>query len=209
MKSANLRFENVVLQTLGPLVSGYETTTCSDTYVGLVSDLQAASADFPIRREITFRPAVPCVALILESPHDKEFRGTPGPAKGAAGVQIRRHLARLLQRDASSFGVLLINAVQHQCSLGRPPKIYRDTVFSAAWAEFGREDFMGRLKATVRSGDFVVNACTRGAATDRATELRRLVEAAITECLGRPSDQRLPHPVSWWSLVGTRKRSWG
>lgn len=208
MKHAKRRFENVVLRAVGPLVNGFETTICPDTYVGLVSDLRSASADFPTRQESTTRPAAPCVALILESPHDKEFKGAPGPAKGATGAQIRRHLAHLLQGEASSFGLLLVNAVQHQCSLGLPPRKYRDVVFSSAWAEFGRDDFMARLGATVRPGDFVVNACTRGTARGNSTELRRLVEAAIIESLGRPSDQKLPHPVSWWSLVGSRKSSW-
>lgn len=121
MKNAERRFENVVLRAVGPLVNGFETTTCPDTYVGLVSDLRSASADFPTRQESTSRPAAHCVALILESPHDKEFKGAPGPAKGATGVQIPRHLARLLQGEPRSFGLLLINAVQHQCYSGYHP----------------------------------------------------------------------------------------
>lgn len=151
MKNTSSRFENVVRRSIGSLTSGLETATCPDTYVGVVSDLLDAATDFPTRQEIDSRPTIPCVVLILESPHDKEFKGTPGPAKGATGVQIRRHLAGLLQIDSRSFGLLLMNAVQHQCSLGWAAAGFVDTDLSfLSFLELYRTDVAERRVTTRR-----------------------------------------------------------
>lgn len=170
--------------------------------------------------------------MILESPHVREF-GAParaaklgelsaiasgnlrpiGPAAGATGDNIRALLGAIaligaeqliVSPQGEDLDLVLINAIQHQTSLGHATSHFRDKVFKTAWASerIGREPFLARLERLWRADpqDIVVNCCT-GAERAKAS-LKHLVYAALRE-LAAQNPQRRPlvvgcaHPSSW------------
>lgn len=174
---------------------------CPDQYVGLVRDLAQAN-DFPQRLPAEDRPqGVRAVILVIESPHIREYQGPPGPAKGKTGENIRAYLRDVLNSHTlDDHGLILINAIRYQCSLGVPTRVFRDQVFRQAWLSFGRSDFKNRLTNVYSEGDILVNGCTKGNTKDETLELRRMVEAAIHELWPQSptgSDERVYHPSSW------------
>lgn len=135
--------------------------------------------------------------MVLESPHIDEFQGHIGPAKGPTGTNIARFLTKVHGlEDMGQRSLILVNAVQFQCSLGHPTHIFRDRIFRQGWSDGGALDFASRIGALFLEGDIVVNACTKGRVTG-ATELRRLVHTELTAVL--PIDQVLKrcHPSKW------------
>ncbi len=168
---------------------------CKDQYVGDICKFQELQKDFE-RRRIEDRADGKCLIMILESPHSDEFRGDIGPAKGATGRNIRTRVATVLRSiTPSDYGLILMNAVQYQCSLGIHTSCVRDQVFLEVWRNGGREDFGDRLEAAVREGDVVVNCCTASASK------RNLVQAEIYNRLGGKGANlqlfRRTHPSSW------------
>lgn len=184
-----------------------ETRQCLDDYIG-ASFETAKPLNLCDRQEVLIRPDRPCVVLILESPHIAEYPndgGKIGPALGRTGCLICGHLgailrARLCDRPRNCQGLLLINAIQYQCSLGIRAKKggeMRDRVFAEVWRKGGRADFIERLRQTIaHEEDLVINACTIGRGK---TPLCSLVEDAIREARNDcPSDLRLYHPCNWY-----------
>jgi hypothetical protein len=190
----------VVENTIHGAPRPLEERTCPDQYVGTLGELKLHGL-ITCRLPASIVTNSERVLLILESPHTSEFRGEPGPAKRRTGLHIARHalsVPGLIGRDNSSL--ILINAIQHQCSLGKNPEKYRDKVFAAVWHQFGRYDFTSRLAATYRSGDLVVCACTRGKNKGGKEPLRRLVYEATVESLPpHVPVLRRTHPYGWFS----------
>ncbi len=172
---------------------------CEDQYVGEISKFQKTQKDFEARRRIEDRGGRKCLIMILESPHSDEFRGEIGPAKGPTGRNIRARVTTVLRSiNPSDYGLILMNAVQYQCSLGIDTNCVRDQVFLEVWRNGGRKDFGDRLETVVRKGDVVVNCCTTG-----KNKLRNLVQAEIYDRLcGKGVNLQLlrrTHPSSWRS----------
>jgi hypothetical protein len=170
---------------------------CPDQWVGQIASSCRHVNDFHSRE-----PAIPCkklsrVVLIMESPHTQEFVGSPGPAKGRTGFQIRQHLTKLpLESDISTLELILVNSIQYQCSLGVNAKIHRDKVFRRFWEEGGQENFEERLKQLYSLGDVLLNCCTDG---NPSKGIRNLVTSAIHNSLGMVPLYSGPHPYSWFS----------
>ena len=61
----------------------------------------------------------------------------------------------------------------------------------------GREDFCSRLQSVLRSGDILMNCCTKGNDFESYVPLRSLVEASIRDTLPSFSSIRRMHPASW------------
>jgi len=57
--------------------------------------------------------------------------------------------------------------------------------------------FMGRVAAASRSGDIVVNCCTKGNDFEIHEPLRSLVERALRRALPQILPMRRMHPASW------------
>jgi hypothetical protein len=189
--------------------SALEERCCPDQFVGVVSDIER-SGDFTCRVSVSERPSnLSCVLLVLESPHTSEFDESPGPAKGSTGRNIVRYLRQVpgLQ-EKGDFGLLLINAVQFQCSLGRATSEVRDAVFFDTWASGGRTDFESRFQTLYRDGDCVVNCCTRGNSRDAADHLRTQVHRTLAALLpAGTAVLRRNHP-SFWHVPANRFREW-
>lgn len=201
------RFAAVVRRVIIEPPAGLEERLCPDQCVGTLGQLRA-DRKIVTRQTASARPNAGSVLLVLESPHIREFDDLPGPAKGTTGRLIAQQalsVPGLEGRDDAPL--VLMNAIQYQCSLGRAPKLYRDQVFLAAWHDFGRSDFVARLSATYRENDVVVCACTEGT-KGTSKPLRTLVYAAMIEALpaGTPILPRT-HPSSWFSKV-TRESKW-
>jgi hypothetical protein len=177
-----------------------EERPCPDQYVGELGQLRAAGG-ITSRFPVSARKRRSAVLMILESPHIEEFKGEPGPARGPTGQRIAKYTLSVPGLgDRSNSSLLLVNAIQHQCSLGQPTNQHRDKVFIAAWQDFGRSDFIDRLTAVYQSGDLVICACTKGVEKTVNKSLRQLVYEALVEALPKGAQVlRRTHPVSWIS----------
>lgn len=154
--------------------------------------------------------------MILESPHVSEFSGSEGaigPAAGATGQSIRSllgHVAilgteKLIARPGGEdLALVLINAIQHQTSLGHATRHFRDEVFGKAWksGRIGRRRFLSRMEELWRpvSRDIVLNCCTGG--ERRKASLKHRVYDVLRE-IADNNPMRPPlvvgcaHPSSW------------
>lgn len=174
-----------------------ETRTCPDQFLGPIKDV-LHNVDFPCRLPALLRTNAPCIIMVLESPHADEFIGEPAPAKGFTGEMIRRHLSEAISVDSlQSYDLILINAIQHQCSLGVSTDLYRDRIFRTTWNAGGRESFVSRIKHLYRPGDIVVNCCTKGNDYKTDTALRNLVEHELRKALPSVETIKRMHPAAW------------
>ena len=184
-----------------------EDRVCPDQYVGRLYQV-INQANFPVRLAVNERPGSPCLIMVMESPHRDEFIGNLGPAKGDTGKYLRLHLTAAIDCIArQDMGLILVNSIQYQCSLGESTKLYRDKIFHAVWGNGGREEFMGRLRSTFEPGDSLMNCCTKGDNFRVHSSLRHLVEKAIRETLTDVKSIRRMHPSSWWRPI-RRTEEW-
>lgn len=126
------------------------------------------------------------IALILESPNSKEFSHNEclGPAMGKTGDGITNillgNIAKFITvNDLQNFGsyfktsseivegvykLLIINAVQYQCSLGdlngKSMENHKDDIFKKFFDNDARKDFVKRLKQF--NPKIIINCCTGG-----------------------------------------------
>jgi hypothetical protein len=174
--------------------SELEIRSCPDQGVGRCSDFNAYADDFPCRVSIENFSKSTRLLVLMESPHVQEFQGDPGPAKGRTGALIRKHLRYLTGLEFFvNFEVILINAVQYQCSLGCATKKYRDRVFLEYWNQAGKENFTRRLESIYRPEDVIINCCTKG---NGSVALRDVVQNSIPDNMMPVI--RKTHPSSWW-----------
>lgn len=108
--------------------------------------------------------------IILESPHTDEFEDEfIAPALGRTGNSLDKYFLEILHKYFShnlppkegNYEVILMNAVQYQCSAGLPTKLYRDFFWLKFWFKGKKKsDFVSRLKKY--KPDIVINLCTKG-----------------------------------------------
>jgi len=195
MKKMN--FEQIVSNAVALQGRPFETRACPDQYLGTLTKI-IGNTQFPTRENVIKRPSSPCLIMILESPHVDEFVDEPGPAKGFTGEMIRKYLPDALGRPAfEGMGLLLLNAVQYQCSLGSNTIVYRDRIFRAAWTQGGKDDFLARFQSVIMPEDLIMNCCTKGNDFEINTPLRSLVEFAVRQSAPQIQTIRRMHPASW------------
>ena len=117
----------------------------------------------------------PVIAVVLESPHKSEYNmGLPlGPAKGTTGRLFDNEFTRMFSTSmlnshflSGNYDVILLNAVQFQCSLGQPlnnnnNKQVRDRNWLNIFNNHGGAiDIVNRLKAL--NPALIINLCTKG-----------------------------------------------
>lgn len=196
-----LNFPEFVREVVHQPLANIEGRACPDQYVGIVRNVQ----DGFHRQNVRCRPPDRrYVILILESPHKAEYARELGPAQGNTGTLIRRHVANLeCFQHCQDFGLILMNAIQYQCSLGCSPSSFRDVVFRNVWRNGGSECFVERLRSYLRDNDVVANCCTKGS----VPELRTLVQSTLAENFRHLAVKRRTHPSSWWSGIN-RNAEW-
>lgn len=205
---------------------------CEDQYVATI-EISRAKIAFEID-EIQCRVSanikkiesenIPTIALVLESPHKKEYdeKSTPlGPARGTTGNNIQSCLLGNLAKFSvindqnhngsyflsssriaeGKYRLLLINAVQFQCSLGDlcgKKKARRDEIFNAVWENGGKNDFTDRLKKY--NPHIIINCCT--GEEHENSSLKISVQEAIDENFPSALKLQGAHPASAWFSKG-------
>jgi len=186
-----------------------ELCCCPDQFVGYVGAdgyiTRTGNKQFEFRKDVAGQTwDLDPFIMVLESPHVWEFRAAcRGPAQSTTGRLIRSSIGDALRghlfplETAGPRPLVLMNAIQHQTSLGVKTKFHRDDVFLAMWADQAvRADFIRRLQAYTAAGGFVINCCTKGA-NKLVKKLYELVEEGIAEALGRSSHLSIKHPGGW------------
>ena len=130
-----MAFSKLVSRVINRKISTIEERLCPDQYVGKISEFNAGQQDFPDRIPAIERPNNQiCLIVILESPHKDEFIGDLGPAKGKTGRLIRKWIGtdELGLSQYRKYGLILVNAIQNQCSLGISTNLQLD-IFEAPY----------------------------------------------------------------------------
>jgi len=135
-------------------------------------DKEISGCDFKSwqRKEVSDKTEKKRIVLILESPHTKEFKTPIGPAKGKTGKNIGAKLGEVFKEfkknpliSDTTYDLILMNAIQFQCSMGLPPRFYRTIGFIGIWFDFGMKNFEKRLHdLNLNNNDIVINCCTIG-----------------------------------------------
>lgn len=191
----------------------YSPNLCLDKYVGDIvscdSGFQFIGDDF--KYENIGKALQPSLIIILESPHIDEFDNDKreiGPAHGKTGSNIRNlfHCAtrKILVKSGIKYRLILINAVQYQCSLGlgsRANLSQKDDVFDSCWEHkfIGRSDFLNRLNPFISiesDKSIIINCCTKSSNKSKA-ERKQKVSEAIREVVGSKTFYELSHPSAW------------
>ena len=178
---------------------------CDDKSLGVITHVNGLYG-FPEQKAFDYQPIYPRgrdrrLILVLESPHVDEYRKdlrgpTPAPAKGRTGSSIRRQLGSLLEfarpRLCEPLEVLLVNAVQYQCSCGLPLTCYRNKVnrdrifryFFGTQSEAAGKEFRSRMSGYVKDGDIVINCCTAGVTKEPLRDLVTISLVKMQEEIG-------------------------
>lgn len=107
------------------------------------------------------------IILVLESPHIEEFKNSIGPAKGITGKNIANYISMVLGNSILSpntnYDLILMNAIQFQCSMGVKPIHFRTLAFIHLWFDGGKRNFIDRItNLKLKKDDVLINACTKG-----------------------------------------------
>jgi hypothetical protein len=201
-------FDQAVVNALATPPQCYIRALRPDQCVGAISSFRGCSNDFLCRELADGKRLIDgrIIIMALESPRLKEFRPPIGTAKNVTWRIIRSHIHEAVGNAAPADSKLfLASAIQNQCSLGRPPKLYRERVFRAAWELYARINCVRRLVSISRGKVVcVINAGTMGNPAMGQVNLRQLVEDAIAETPKRTSDIRIAHSASWASSYNQR-----
>jgi hypothetical protein len=137
------------------------------------------------------------VAIVLESPHIHEFSDVDLDTNDERRVNSRplnnpnsrNGLKRMLNSTSFAnqfssrlnknrkYDVVLVNAIQYQCSLGEDTSKYRDDVFILNWIDL-QNDFVERIKRI--NPALIINCCTKGSwKEDKYIDETRLLELGL------------------------------
>ena len=191
---------------------------CPDQSVGIVAEICERvidPCDVPFKRDdVDYGESKANVGIngrvvvVLESPHKYEFRKhgkdwTPvGPACCCTGCRLARNWRKIFDERFDERELVLVNAVQYQCSLAAAGSKYKRFKDEIVWQclsnEILKDDFETRIQALNGGGVFFVNACTgwgkAGSAHEKVADI--LKECKITALdLSHPSSWRCPKDV--------------
>jgi len=172
----------------------WENKICNDEMIGYV-EISSSGIKFTRRKDYddTFvnikdiakylenesKEVAGKIALIIESPHIKEFilecvkdfstkkAINSRPANGQTGVNLDNYFDEIFEDELKKikpglYSLSLLNSIQNQCSLGTDPKLYRDRIWSICWFKLNRynNDSINRL--TDFDPDIILNCATIG-----------------------------------------------
>ena len=176
----------------------YSPFNCPDKIYGHLNGASFSWNESKLNQDLSEHQNNLAIILVLESPHVDEFDSITkmgiGPAQGQTGQKIQQYLPEVLNNPIIKphfqdkvYDVVLINAVQYQCSLGENPLLYRDAEFLRLWEEKSvREDFKKRLKAvtTMYMNSIIINCCTVGNHIDVLTSKKGTLTTPYIHELG-------------------------
>lgn len=197
---------------------------CPDQYIGIIKVVKGKVVefchcfDFTVKENraknskiISKMKHIPVMAIVLESPHQKEFdnKHAIGPAMGPTCSHFRFYFEEILEAAIANnqcelvhlkYRIVFVNAIQYQCSFGEDTKLYRDDIFSEMWENVNtRKDFIDRLES--HNPEVIINCCTKGnfKDTEKEKHLRELVQKEINKyCKGKDILKlRAAHPSRW------------
>lgn len=168
-------------------MNGALKAVCRDEVFGVVTALSGRysfrrtknfqSSFWPVQSYLDNRDTLnKPIVIVIESPHIDEFRvynvynakdQSPvraRPANGATGRNIVEYLPAIFEAHQISladgkYPLILVNAIQKQCSEGKDTCISRTRNFLKLWPSHC-SDFVSRLKQL--DPILVINACTKG-----------------------------------------------
>ncbi|MBV4428302.1 hypothetical protein [Clostridium tyrobutyricum] len=116
------------------------------------------------------------ICIILESPHKDEYniindlKSYDGEsmvyrlANGITGRNIEEYINKVITNETDIedgiYGLLIMNAIQYQCSQGINTKFYRDRFWIYYWLHCGKKYFIERLRKY--SPKYILNCVTLG-----------------------------------------------
>lgn len=176
------RFDDIVLSNLAKDCND-NAMACPDQYIAIIKVVKGKVVefcpcfDFTVKdnrannsKIISKMKHIPVMAIILESPHQKEFdnKHAIGPAMGATCGNFRFYFEEMLEAAIANnqcelvhlrYRIVFINPIQYQCSLGEDTDKYRNNIFSGMWKQVNvRQDFTDRLFS--HKPRVVINCCT-------------------------------------------------
>lgn len=197
---------------------------CPDQYAGIIGRMRFRD-DFD-RKTLDYRRTIldqlpktveGYVILILESPHKEEFKSLKdgeyapiGPACGKSGCAIRHYFEKIFGKSYSGYGLVLVNAIQFQCSLGIGTwnDNIKNDIFKMLFKEpVLKKNFQDRLRELVvaikdaQKHLTVINACTSASGGNKAIK-SMLPQIVIGE--GVDVYNGIYHPCCWcdkWEKV--------
>lgn len=176
-----------------------------------------------LHKELDNKLNIPVLAIMLESPHKNEYKNEYSmPACGKTGYNLYKFLPKYLNcinstlesKDESKgigyidiksgiYRVLLINAIQYQCSLGQKIKSYRNKVVEKMWAnDIVKKDFESRIASYKLN--IVINCCT-----SCDLNLRKKVQESINNVVSKEVVMfHAYHPCKWQECLGIEPDGW-
>lgn len=183
-----------------------------------------------LNKQLLQKKEMPIFLIVLESPHKEEYESNtddikiPMPAMGETGKKLHLFLPKYINRIKATiesetiskgigyvdikneiYRVLLVNAIQYQCSLGEDTVKYRTSVFCEMWRkEEVKDNFKSRIDWD--NVKVVLNCCTNG---NKSSSIRKLIQDEIdlhakADCVKLHSY----HPSSWQECVGIEPDGW-
>lgn len=157
------------------------------------------------------------IVIILESPHKDEYKesgAANGPAFGPTGTCFNKHFKRLITAKDIGMGittgvydVILINAVQYQCTFGETiDSKFRDYNWLNCFEKGCAEDLICRLEAL--QPEILINACTK---SDANLQLAVHTTIFLHRAMGKTLFSKYiygTHPITWTSKTETMRRKW-
>ena len=149
------------------------------------------------------------IIIVLESPHKEEFNKSNSiiaPALGQTGRNLQNKFKEIFKEDLAIqkeqiYRILLMNAIQYQCSNGESLEKYRnrtDKVWKWFWNNGGKDSFSDRISSYNPS--IVINACTGN--IGKQESIKYILQECINNNCYNSKLYKAPHPSSCWFKKG-------
>lgn len=197
------------------------TGICEDNFIGTVitekNNIDCANLHFCKQKRLDFMERTEIkekvnknncknIVIVLESPHKQEFAGSfegfIAPALGFTGSNLQKQFPSIIKNlvcisKFETYNVIIMNAVQYQCSNGESLKKYRDrtnSIWKYFWKNGCKSDFTTRIESY--RPHIIINACT--GKIEKRDSIKYLLQESINEYCSESKLYRSPHPSSLW-----------
>lgn len=204
-----------------------EKGLCQDDFIGTIkktrNDKSHENLHFTKEKRISFKKIKdikPCdmkdsknIVIVLESPHKEEFMDATviiAPALGRTGYNLQKNFEKIFTEGLEinpdeEYSVILMNAIQYQCSNAESLKEYRDRtdrIWEYFWSKEGEDSFLRRIKSY--KALIIINACTGD--FKRSGSIKHILQDCISKNCIDSILYSSPHPSSAWFKHGYVKK---